>query len=208
MTNKNTMPKKKQKTKSRTVKKTTKSIQRKSSSKKKPEPKKKPVKQIRVRRKKHAIQSKIYRRKLKLKEFKKKGEMAPFRKISRQIMELRGGIKELNKKLGIKSKPKPDLAKIKADLKKAHDKISTEDRKEDYIEDSTPYAVWQAHTHVNKQIWNTRWKWIIVDGKRFSTKEEIRLEANIADAFSAFDSNDVITISYNPKTKTLRYELY
>ena len=165
------------------------------------------LKKNRLRKKnlnaRQSLYSKIYRRKLQLKKVKRKKDVGATANLSSEIIHLRTEVKKVNRKLGVKKKLRPDLQKIERKLKKQ----VAEEKESDYIIEPKPYTIWEARRHIDKQIWNTAlWDYIIIDGKKISTSNPIAIEIAIAEKWADVDSEDAMTISYNPSTKTLRYD--
>ncbi len=82
----------------------------------------------------------------------------------------------------------------------------------EYIEDpNNPYAVWEAIRQLNTDLSSGEWKYIIINGKRFSTanEDEILAESSlfwlIVKKGSSKDDTPRVNRYMNMETKTIRY---
>lgn len=160
-----------------------------------------PATKQKVRDQRSPLYSKIYRLEEKREKLKKKQDVDGYRKLTNKILHLRSDIVHKNRQLGIKAKPKPDKKKIKEE--------ASEDLSADYIlEPATPFTKWETMDHFNKNKWLSKIKWFILDGKRMSATYIKNIEIEALDLWAKTGSPVVFAISYNPKTGTMKYEIY
>ena len=177
-------------------------------------PAKKPIrKSIKVLRERKNLYNKIYRRRQKLEELKRfKGRKkiskdpkevakvnAQLRKVNAQVIHLKGNVREANKRIGVKAKAKPSREQVKA-------QSEAEVSKNFLLDPGSPYIVWEAWRHFDKQIDNPEWKWFIMNGRRISASNKAEIEFAAQDMWGDGDYQDYFEVSFNPSTKTIKYE--
>lgn len=174
------------------------------TSKKKNKNKKK--KQNKLRQQRHSLYSKISRRKKKLKKLKRARDIASHKKVSNQIMHIRREVSAINQKLGATVAPKKVIPSASSSASAASSTASPAS-KDVWITDP-PYTKWQAMENFDKNIWSKKWKWFIIDGKKLPSSDPLTIEFEASNLWSKTGSKDVFLISYNPKKKTIKYEVY
>lgn len=154
-----------------------------------------------LKRERHALHNRIYRRRQKLKSFKSEEELDTARRIVTQISTLQKNLGAINKKLGVPPK------KILTDEQKG--KI-VEQRQEEvsanFEIDPTIYTKWEAQGHFDKQIESPKWKWFIIDGKRLNTNNIMDIDFEMDEFISKLTSRDGVLVFYNTTTNTVKYE--
>lgn len=172
------------------------------TSKKKNKNKKK---QNKLRQQRHSLYSKISRRKKKLKKLKRAGDITSHKKVGNQIMHIRREVSAINQKLGV---PGATVAPKKVIPAASSSSSSSAPASKDVWITDPPYTKWQAMENFDKNIWSKKWKWFIIDGKKLSASDPLAVEFEASNLWSRTGSKDVFIISYNPKKKTIKYEVY
>lgn len=141
-------------------------------------------------------------------QIKKAEENQDWEKISKlrnKQVKLLSEIDILSEKLGVKLN-KPDV-----------EDFEREDYEDDagkgfILDSNSPYAIWEAIKQVNIDLESGEFKYIIMDGEKYSTKDAIQAAA-MASEFWVTSKSKVGGTPYinrytNEKTKTVKYLLF
>lgn len=145
--------------------------------------------------------SKIKRQKIKADE---STDWKQLEKLSYKELKLLQQIDKINESLG---------AKLNKTDVEAFDVSDYEDDPSGYvIDENSPYAIWEAVKQFHIDLENPNWKYIVINGTRYSTKNKIELIAEAStfwiDTKTQIGGTPFVNRFTNEKKKSVKYQIY
>jgi hypothetical protein len=156
-----------------------------------------------IRDEKRKKNSKIAQIDRKIDKAEENGDWKEVQRLSEQKLKELGNIKSLNETLGMPVY-RPDVEGYET---------SEEADERGFVEDAAnPMTIWEAANKVKYDVDSEQWDYIIINGKRFSTKNKIQIASEASGFWFILDKKQSATPRvlrfYNMQTRTVKYIPY
>lgn len=153
-----------------------------------------------AKKRKKSEYSKVYRIEDKIEKAIENRDIKEAERLRYQLLKHLGEIDRLRMEMGVIDKPSKPIP-ISPDTK--------EGGKGFILDSKSPYAIWEGIKQLHSDLDGGFFKFYIINGKRFSSANEIQITAEASQFWVASkkrtDGTPYVNRFYNPTTKTVKY---